>query len=218
MKAASQIPLDLGHAPSFAIEDFIVSGSNEAAFQLVDSWPSWPAPVVALVGPKASGKTHLARAWATDAGAVLFVPGMAVSDLNPGQPILAEGLDSQNRSDEDIFHLLNWAKEISSSLLITSAIHPNHWSVKLPDLRSRLATVVVGEILQPDDDLLMILMVKLFSDRQLQVDLTVIKYVLPRIERSFAAVFEFVARADAAALADKRKISRTLAKTCLNRE
>lgn len=215
VKAASQIPLDLGHAPSFEIEDFIVSGSNEVASKLVQSWPSWPAKVVALVGPASSGKSHLARAWAADAGAVIYGADMAASDLTPGRPVLAEDLHAQGRTDDEIFHLLNWAKEISSSLLITSRQHPNRWPVSLPDLRSRLATILVGEILQPDDELLMLLMAKLFSDRQLQVDMAVLTYAVPRIERSFSAVYAFVARIDAAALAGKRKISRALAKSCI---
>ena len=215
MKAASQIPLDLGHAPSFEIEDFIVSDSNEVASKLVQSWPNWPAKVVALVGPASSGKSHLARAWAADVGAVIYGADMSASELTPGKPILAEDLDTQGRTDDEIFHLLNWAKEISSYLLITTQQHPNRWLVTLPDLRSRLATVLVGEILQPDDKLLMLLMAKLFSDRQLQVDMTVLTYAVARIERSFSAVYAFVARVDAAALAGKRKITRALAKSCL---
>jgi len=215
VKAASQIPLDLGHAPSFEIEDFIVSGSNEAAYQLVDSWPNWPTSIIALVGPLASGKSHLARAWANEAGAVLFGTDTPIHELKTGTPVLAEDLDTQGLADDDIFHLLNWTREISAPMLITSSTHPNHWQIELADLRSRLATIVVGEILQPDDDLLLVLMVKLFSDRQLQVDLSVIKYVLPRIERSFSAVYKFVASIDAAALANKRKISKALAKTFL---
>ena len=215
VKAASQIPLDLGHAPSFEIEDFIVSGSNQAAAGLVQSWPNWPAKTIALVGPASSGKSHLARAWAADVGAVIYTADLTASELVPGTPVLAENLDAQQRTDDEIFHLLNWTKEISSNLLITSRQHPNHWPVSLPDLRSRLATVLVGEIMQPDDDLLMLLMAKLFSDRQLQVDMPVLAYVVPRIERSFAAVYAFVARVDAAALAGKRRISRALAKSCL---
>ena len=215
MKPASQIPLDLSHAPSFEMADFIVSSSNEAACSLVQSWPEWPGHVVALIGPEASGKSHLAHAWAKDAGAAVFGADTEVSMLQPGQAVLAEDMDELGRSEQDLFHLFNWIKEISGSLLITSKTPPNRWVIDLPDLRSRLTTIAVGEIYQPDDELLMVLMVKLFSDRQLQVDMTVLNYVLPRIERSFSAVYAFVARLDAAALADKRKISRALAKACL---
>jgi chromosomal replication initiation ATPase DnaA len=215
VKIPPQIPLDLGHSPSFEMADFIVSGSNEAACGLVRSWPNWPSHIVALVGPKVSGKTHLAEAWAAEANAVIFHADMQVSDLSPGTAILADDLETQGRSDEEIFHLFNWVKEISATLLITARTHPTRWGVQLPDLRSRLATITVGEIQEPDDELLMMLMAKLFSDRQLQVDLPVLSYVIPRIERSFAAIHSFVARIDSVALADKRRITRALAKSCL---
>lgn len=216
MTTVSQIPLDLGHQASFEISDFIVSTSNEAAFTLVQSWPDWPSHVVALVGPQASGKTHLARAWAKEVSATVFEAGQPISDLEPERPVLLEDVDTGAVSDEEFFHLFNWSKEIGANLLVTAKNAPTKWEIELPDLRSRVATITVGEISQPDDNLIMALLIKLFSDRQLQVDLSVVNYVLPRIERSFRAVYEFVTRLDAEALAGQRKISRALAKSCLD--
>jgi len=48
--------------------------------------------------------------------------------------------------------------------------------------------------------------VKLFADRQLQVGQDVISYVVPRMERSFAAATDIVDRADKMALAEKKNI------------
>jgi len=195
--------------------DFIVSSSNEAATQLVQSWPDWPGHVVALVGPPASGKSHLARAWAADVGAVILGPEDEFSGLAPGASVLIESVENGDWNESNLFHLFNWIKEISGSLLITSRLPPNRWQIALPDLKSRLATVAVGEIAQPDDNLLMILMVKLFSDRQLQVNAAVINYIVPRVERSFSAVTRLVDQLDKAALANKGKVTRNLAKMCL---
>src|SRR5215467_3463276 len=64
-----QLALALDHPESFAREDFLSGGSNEAALTLVESWPDWPSRAVALIGPEGSGKTHLATIWATAAGA-----------------------------------------------------------------------------------------------------------------------------------------------------
>lgn len=211
----SQIPLDLSHAPSFEMADFVVSSSNEAAFELLQSWPGWPGHVAALAGPKASGKTHLAMAWADEVGATVFTLDGDVSQLKAGQPVVVEDLDRDDLDEASLFHLFNWTKEIGSTLLLTGQTAPNRWEIELPDLRSRLATVAVGEILQPDDDLLLVLMVKLFSDRQLQVDMTVLNYALARIERSFNAIYHFVSAVDQAALASKKRVTKALAKTCL---
>lgn len=210
-----QIPLDLPHKPSFALEDFVVSGSNEAAFAMIDAWPEWPTHALALVGPKAAGKTHLASAWAKRSGAAIVDVTKPLEDLPRGCAILVEDADADGRDDTALFHLFNWTREQGTHLLVTAKLPPNRWNVALPDLRSRLATLTVAEMQDPDDHLLMVLMVKLFSDRQLQVDLSVIGYILPRIERSYDAAKALVEALDRSALAGKRKITRPLAKACL---
>lgn len=214
-KKAKQIPLDLPHKPSFEMADFIVSASNEAAYSMVEGWPDWPHHAIALCGPKACGKSHLANAWANRAGALVIDAAEAIEQVSPGAKILVDGADADNLHQETLFHLFNWTKETGGSLLLTGRTAPTLWPVSLPDLKSRLATLPVAEIREPDDHLLTALLVKLFSDRQLQVNLSVIDYLLPRIERSFDSVKALVAAIDRHALADKRKITRQLAKTCL---
>ena len=59
-------------------------------------------------------------------------------------------------------------------------------------------------------------LIKLFSDRQLSVNNDVVKYVLPRMERSFGAARELVERADREALANKQKISVPLMRKILS--
>ncbi len=215
VKQAKQIPLELPHKPSFDMADFIVSASNDAAFAVVDSWPDWPHHAIALVGPAASGKTHLANAWAKRASAVEVSAADEIKALPAGSNVLVDGADAADRNDDTLFHLFNWTKETGGHLLLTGRTAPNLWDAKLPDLRSRLATLPVAEISEPDDHLLMVLLVKLFADRQLQVDLAVVDYIIRRIERSFTAAKELVDAIDRDALADKRKITKALAKACL---
>jgi chromosomal replication initiation ATPase DnaA len=85
-------------------------------------------------------------------------------------------------------------------------------------LRSRLLAVPAVEVKPPDDALLGAVLVKLFADRQLRISEDVIAYLLPRIERSFAAAQEMVAALDQAALADQRAITVRLARDILNRD
>ena len=63
-----QLALALGHAASFAREDFLEGPSNAAALALIERWPDWPDRVVALVGPEGSGKSHLGAIWAERVG------------------------------------------------------------------------------------------------------------------------------------------------------
>ncbi len=215
---ARQIPFDLEHAPSFAMRDFIVSGSNAEAYALLENIDEWPGHVAAIVGDKASGKSHISQAWAHEVGAVFFGPDIVISELPKGAIIVFEDADKAGMDDNTFFHLFNWIKEIGAKLLITAQTEPNRWNVQLPDLRSRLATIAVATIKEPDDELLMVLLIKLFSDRQLQVDMNVIHYILLRLERSFQAVKALVEDLDAKALAGKCKITKVLAKQSLDEQ
>jgi chromosomal replication initiation ATPase DnaA len=67
----------------------------------------------------------------------------------------------------------------------------------------------------PDDALLMGLAVKLFADRQVQVPQNVVAHMIQRLERSPAVIRDFVDRADAAALMQKRPITLSLIKDLL---
>ncbi len=120
---------------------------------------------------------------------------------------LAEG-----RFDEAaLFHLLNLAREERAYLLITARSAPTTWRVEVPDLASRLRALPVVALTPPDDALLRAVIVKLFADRQLAVDESLVSFLTNRIERSFAAARAAVARLDREALRLHRPVTRALA-------
>ena len=57
--------------------------------------------------------------------------------------------------------------------------------IELKDLLSRLMSSTILELNIPDDNLLAAVMAKQFLDKQIKVDNDVIKYAIPRMERSF---------------------------------
>ncbi len=81
----------------------------------------------------------------------------------------------------------------------------------LPDLVSRLRSAPLAELDPPDDALLLAVIAKLFSDRQLAVEPDVVGYIARRIERSLAAASAAVAAIDSVALAEGRAIGKALA-------
>src|ERR1700752_4190989 len=105
---ARQLRLELRRQALYRREDFIISPTNSAAVQALDAWPHWHAGCLALVGPAGSGKSHLARAWARRAHAVVLDAGagkpLAVVDEQDGRPLLIENAD-QGAPDEPLFHL-----------------------------------------------------------------------------------------------------------------
>ena len=80
MKATSQLALMLPVEPRFGREDFLVSPSNEAAWDMFERWPNWPGRMLLLLGPTGSGKSHLAAIWAQRAGIPFDVQ---IPHLNP---------------------------------------------------------------------------------------------------------------------------------------
>ena len=213
--APRQLALALPHAENFAREDFLSGPSNEAALKLVEQWPDWPARTVALVGPQGSGKSHLAAIWASASGA-RFLSGRALSVAQlPGAlatgALVLEDVSPDELDARALFHLLNLAREDDAYLLLTARTAPAGWSVGLADLASRLRAIPAVTLSPPDDALWRAVLVKLFADRQLMIDASVVSYLATRLERTFAAARVAVEALDREALRRKRPVTRALA-------
>jgi chromosomal replication initiation ATPase DnaA len=204
----TQLTLPLPLEPAQGREDFIVSAANAEAVALIDAYPDWPSGIVALYGPSGSGKTHLARAWSGRANAPIL-KASALDEVSaarlPTGALVIEDVDVAPplARDASLFAIM----ERGGPLLLTGHDPPSRWSVSLPDLASRFAAVLAFPLWLPDDELLAALARKLFTDRQLKVPDAVISRMLESIERSPSAIRDFVARLDARALGEKRKIS-----------
>ncbi|SDF82469.1 DnaA regulatory inactivator Hda [Limimonas halophila] len=226
-----QLPLDLPHRPALGRADFLVAPANEVAVAWLDRWPEWPGSVLVLTGPAGSGKTHLAAVWQRMSGAVALdgaalaegtAPAELLGDataavLDDADALFTAG-DHGERLERQLLHLVNHMREAGGHLLITAREHPSRWPVALPDLASRLAAAAVADLGPPDDQLIAAVLVKLFADRQLKVPPEVVRFLLPRMERSFAAARRIVAALDHASLAAKREITVPLARDVLARE
>ncbi len=220
MNVPRQLALALPHEESFAREDFLTGRPNAAALAMVERWPDWPDRALLLIGPEGAGKSHLAAIWADLAGA-RRVSARALGSSNLMGTIATGALvveDAPARLDERaLFHLLNLMREEEAFLLITARTAPSSWDVALPDLASRLRAIPSVSLSSPDDALLRALLLKLFADRQLAVDESLVGYLATRIERSFAAARAVVEALDGEALRLKRPVTRVLAAGVLNR-
>ena len=222
--SAQQIPLDLGARSAFSSTDFHIGESNAAAVGWLDRWPQWPAPVLVLQGLPASGKSHLAAVWKDRAKASTIKPEELVEAsaeelFNRGDALILDGLDpwlGDIAAETTLFHLYNMLKEEQKTMMITMRMPPSQAGFLIPDLASRFRAAPCVAIHPPDDMLLASVLMKLFSDRQLSVSNDVISYLLPRMERSFAAARDVVECADKMALSEKRGISVPLMRKVLS--
>ncbi|MFY8105421.1 MAG: HdaA/DnaA family protein [Elstera sp.] len=216
-----QLPLALGFRPALGAEDFLVTPCNALAVAWIDRWPDWPAFALVLTGPAGAGKSHLASVWAARSGAIPILPGLMV-DLDalvaPGVRLLID-LDSaphpERAAEAPWFHLLNLLRERKGQALIVAREPAARWPVHLPDLASRLAALPQVDIDPPDEALLSALLVKHLADLGAGLDPAVLRYVLPRIERSFTAIAQLATELNQAALSAQKPITLALARKVL---
>jgi chromosomal replication initiation ATPase DnaA len=215
IKFPRQLTLDWPHQPSFAREDFLAAPSNREALRAIEQWPNWAGRMLLLVGPEGAGKSHLASLWAEAAGAVVVrgeaLEGTGVEIGAQSSALLIEDADRVGRAEDLLFHIVNAALQHGAWLLLTARTAPEAWTLKIPDLLSRLRLAPVVRLETPDTELTEAVLFKLFSDRQLQVDPHVIGYIALRIERSLGAARSVVNALDREALARGRRVTRAMA-------
>ncbi|WP_112321576.1 DnaA ATPase domain-containing protein [Oceanibium sediminis] len=210
---ARQLSLDLGSRPALGREAFLVSDANATALAAIEAYADWPGGRMALVGPEGAGKTHLAHVWAEMSGAQIRAADDPDLGLPEG-PLVLEDVDriaGDRAAEERVFHAHNAVINAGHRLLVTARSAPPRWGLSLPDLASRMQAAGVTRLEAPDDALLAGVLVKLFADRQLRVSPSMVAYILRRIDRSFAAAADIVARIDRAAMAGARPVGLKLA-------
>ena len=214
-----QLILELPVRTARGRDDFFVSDANAMAVARLEDAEGWANGRLVLTGPRGAGKTHLVHVWAEASGARLLAP----ADLPMLQatairaPVALDDADRIGRAaEEPLFHLVNHLAASGFPLLMTAARPPRDWGVALPDLASRLMAADLARIDAPDDRLLQAVLVKLFSDRQLQVPPALIPWLAQRADRSFEGLRRLVAALDAAALVEQKRITRPLARRVLD--
>jgi chromosomal replication initiation ATPase DnaA len=212
-----QLPLDLPHRAAMSRADFLVGAGNAEALGIIDRWPLWPAAGVLFSGPAGSGKSHLVEIWRTANGARVVAAGdldmAAAADLANGaeRAIAVEDLHAGPVDEAAFFHLLNLARESRISLMMTSRVPAAGLPVRIPDLASRLRAAQPVTLEPPDEALLHRVLAKLFADRQLVVDPSVLDFIVLRMERSLEAAGQLVDHLDNEALARGAPVTRRLA-------
>lgn len=212
----AQLALRFDHRVAMSAEDFLVCDSNAAAVAWIDRWPDWPAPALVIHGPPGCGKTHLVQVWRARSGAGVVsartLDGTDPTTLLGERPHCAVEAPDKGADEVALLHLYNLLAERRGSMLITAESPPARWSLRLPDLRSRLLTAPTASVGRPDDALIAAIIAKLFADRQIQVRQEVVEFFMRNRERSFASARSFVATLDEASLARSRPITAALAR------
>ncbi|TQS72323.1 chromosomal replication initiator DnaA [Rhodobacteraceae bacterium] len=218
-----QLIFDLPLRQSQGREDYYVAQANALALVMLDRPSNWPSGRLLLLGDPGAGKTHLAQIWADENRAPLISSGElehydAPFLVSAGAVVVddADRIAGSENHESLLLHLNNLCQAEGVRLLITARTPPRDWGMDLPDLRSRMEATASARLLPPDDALLAAVLVKMFADRQIHVPVTLIPWLVGRMDRSMATARALVNALDARSLEEKRAITRSLAAEVLD--
>tara|TARA_B100000674_G_scaffold57611_1_gene40173 strand:- start:596 stop:1252 length:657 start_codon:yes stop_codon:yes gene_type:complete len=218
MTNLNQLLLNFNHKQNFNYNDFYVSNSNYYAFQLIEKWPNWDKNILNIYGEKFSGKTHLSNIF-LDKNKGLKVNEKDISDDIFKKLKLYENIvidNYFNQSEEKLLYsIFNLIDQDNKYLIINSVDPINEIDFKLNDLKSRTKNCLFAKIDKPDDELMFAIILKNFSDRQIQIDKKLIDFIIKRIDRSYGKIADFIYKVDELSLKKKKAINISIIKEIL---
>ncbi|HJD56466.1 MAG TPA: hypothetical protein LFW21_07710 [Rickettsia endosymbiont of Pyrocoelia pectoralis] len=208
----------LNNKSKYHPDEFIVSTSNSLAYNALQNWQNnfgvSPYKFTLLIkGASSSGKTYLTKIWQNLANAYVIKDIFFDEEtLEKYNAFIIE--DIENWQETILFHLFNLINEKQKYLLLTSLDKSHNFT--LPDLSSRIKSVLGITINSPDDELIKILIFKHFSTSSVNISQTIIDFLLINLPREYSKIIEILEHINRFALASKRKITIPLIKQILD--
>jgi chromosomal replication initiation ATPase DnaA len=204
-----------------APDKLVVAEANRDAAKLLTDWRMWPGGALALVGPSGSGKTHLALAWAKEArartvSALAIAEDVAFIFKESDGRLLIDDADLER--DETMFwRVLDLARTQGGAVLLVGARPPSAWSVDIPDLRSRLASLPVAKLGEPDEALMDVVLRRICREQFIQLSDDAAKFLVRRLPRTFAAAQAWAAALDEELVRGAKPVTTAIAKRALEK-
>ena len=191
--------------------DFYVNGTNRLSFNIISNNKF---DKIFLIGPEKSGKSILGKIWKYNNNAIYYNKNFE-SLINSDHNIIIDQLNSKC-NEEELFHLINYCDTKKLKILIISSIELNNLKFKTLDLISRLKTFVNANILNPDDDMLLNILTKLFIEKQFIINgEEIFEFIIRRTNRTYADIIYLVQKLDKLSLEKKRQLTIPLIKEIL---
>lgn len=194
----TQLPLPIAWSRRGETGHLLMTPANADAIALVRDWARWPSPATLLVGPPRSGRSLIGGLFVSESGGTL--------------------VDDADQADEtQLFNLWNDARDMGQRLLLIAQEAPPAWAVRLPDLRTRLATAAVARILPPDEAVAAALIAHGLEQAGSAFAPDMPDFVARRVTRWYESLDSVVAALNAESLASGRKLTIASARAALTR-
>ena len=216
----SQLIFQFPFRATYFEQDFFVSSNNFNAYRLIENWPNWPGNKINIFGIQGCGKTHLGKILQQKINSFLInADNVSTETLNNFKTKECLIIDNYNNNIDEklLYSILNYTTQSNKYIVINSLISLKEINVKLNDLKSRLNSFIDIGIKLPNDELLMIILTKGFSDKQIKIEIKLLEYILKNIERSYEKIFSFIKEIDKASLSTGKSININLIKKVLKK-
>lgn len=203
MVKPGQIPIRFPER-SLAFNEMAITPSNRSAIAAVRRVAHWPYHVFCLIGPKQSGLSTIATAWARECqGQYLTAPAFAELDGAKIEQLASASLaidraDLINREDT-LLSTISAVGRLGGHLLLTARQAPIHWSSTSPDLTSRLKSAPIADLGAPDEPLMRARLQRACVRAYLTLPSAVEDYLVTRLGLSFEGIEDVITRLNGAA-------------------
>lgn len=228
--ALEQLPLKVG-PPDRAVFDAFLPGSNGALVHaLTELAGVRRRALVWLWGPAETGRTHLLHATVSEASGrgfrAAYLPlaeglspaaldGMAAVDVLCLDDVDAvAGMAEWERA---LFRLFEGLRERSARLVLSAARAPLHTDFRLPDLASRFGSAATFRVRALDDEAKIEALKLRAGRRGFDLPDETARFLLQRVDRGTAALFDLLDRLDHAALAAQKRLTVPFVRDLLDR-
>jgi len=216
----AQLPLALRYAADHRLDTFVAAPAG--AIAQLRALATAGGGFAFLTGAPGTGKTHLAVAVCAEAESrdrsSAYVPMAlavgrvrdALGALHDRDVVALDDIDAVAGSDDDelaLFEFHNRAGDAGRAVVYTAAGAPGMLSLRLPDLRSRLAQAARVPLSPLDDDGRREVLRLRAEGRGLQIDAAAIDWLLRRVDRDLASLAGLLDGLDKAALAAQRRVT-----------
>jgi DnaA family protein len=211
------LPVQLRDDATFAN---FYSAQNQASLQYLQGSQD---NYIYLSGKSYCGLTHLLQALCHQKKRSLYVPLRNYTEFSPDilldiaeLDLIAlddiEAISGEKKWEEAIFHLFN---QIQKQLIISSHIIPLNLNIKLPDLKSRLQSMLLLTIESLSDEEKLKALQWRAEKRGFLLSTEVGNFLLNHTSRDMAHLFNILEKLDAISLEEKRKLTIPLVKKVL---
>ena len=217
----SQLVFKFPFKTTYFEKDFFVSSNNFEAYKLIESWPKWPDKKLNIFGPSGCGKTHLINILSKK----LKLLSVDAEKFDENLSNVIENYDCVvidnylGNIDEKLFYsFINQIIQMNKSIIINSSMNLKSLRFNLKDLKSRLYSFLEIKIGLPTDDLIRVIILKTFSDKQVRLSNKNLEFVIKNIDRSYDKISKFVKDVDSLSLSTGKSININLIKKVLINE